>query len=423
MAHPIYQLPLAQNWSCNASGSCCREYQVHLSDEERQRIDAQGWDHDRDLGGLAPYVRQGPPWNRRYQLNHHSDGSCVFLSEEGRCRIHERFGYETKPLPCRLFPFVLVPVADGWRVGIRYACPSAAANKGQPLPEHQPELVDFAAQLARREGLEAQPDGSLVRPPRLQTGQRVDWPDLLRIADVLLQILRNRRDPMERRLRKCLFLAAEMRKAHLEQIKGGRLGELLGLLRLEVDSETPANLMSLPRPGWVGRTLFRQTLALFTRKDHGPNRGPAARNRFTLFQTALRFARGRGRVPRLHRGLPETTFEEVEVPRGPLPDGAEQILERYYTMKVGSLQFCGAASFGLPFWEGFELLAVTFPVILWVARTYTNGSREEAIMRALTIVDDHLGFNRMLATFRQRLSSQILARTDQLPRLIAWYSR
>ena len=109
--------------------------------------------------------------------------------------------------------------------------------------------------------------------------------------------------------------------------------------------------------------------------------------------------------------------------RGPLSAEAEAILERYYAIKVGSLQFCGPASFGLPFWEGFEALAVTLPAIRWVARMDRQRSREESITRALTVIDDHIGFNRVLAGLRQRLSFRILARTGELARLIAWYSR
>src|SRR5262249_32940712 len=145
-------------------------------------------------------------------------------------------------------------------------------------------------------------------------------------------------------------------------------------------AETPANPMTAPPPGWIGRVLFRQAAALFTRKDHGPNRGLAAQGRLALLGAAVRFARGRGPVPRMHRRLPETTFEEVEQPRGPLPAEAEEVLERYYTIKVGSLQFCGSASFGLPFWEGFETLALTLPLVLFAARMYKEGPREEAVM-------------------------------------------
>jgi lysine-N-methylase len=423
MSLPLYQLPVVQNWDCHVCGTCCQEYLVTITDEERRRIEAQGWDRDADLGGYEPFRRTGPPWSRRTVLNHRADGSCVFLSDKGRCRIHERFGYETKPLPCRLFPFVLVPAGDRWAVGLRFACPSVAQNKGRPLPEHNDELRQFAVMLAEREGLQKQPDGSLVSPPFIQGAQRLAWPDVHRLVDGLLDLLRDQREPMERRLRKCVAVASEMRGAKLENVQGARLSDLFSLVRSAVEASMPDNLMKVSPPGWIGRVLFRQAAALYTRKDHGPNRGMAGQGRVALLFAAMRFARGSGSVPRMHKWLPETTFAEIEKPRGPIPMEVEDLLERYYTFKVGALQFCGAASFGLPFWEGFEALALTFPVLHWVARAFGDVPREEAFVKALSIVDDHFGFNKVLATARQRVSFRILAWTGELSKLIAWYSR
>ncbi len=357
-------------------------------------------------------------------MNHRADGSCVFLSEQGRCRIHERFGYQAKPLPCRLFPFVLIPVADHWRVGVRFACPSAARSMGRVVSEYDSDLREFAGRLAEREKLDPLPDGNLVRPPRLQTGQAVEWPDLLRIVDTLLEILRDRRDPIELRLRKCLTLAGQMRQCRLDAIRDQRLAELLSLFRTAANHETPTNPQTLAAPGWVGRVLFRQSAALFLRKDHGPNRGdPQRRGRLGLLSAAWSFALGKGRVPRLHGILPEATFAELETPCGPLPAAAEEVLERYYAIKVHSLQFCGSALYGMTFWAGFDLLALTFPIVSWVARMYREVPREEAVYRALTIVDDHFGFNRLLGSARQRFALRVLSRSGDLARLIAWYSR
>jgi lysine-N-methylase len=424
MPLPIRHLPVVQNWDCHATGDCCRQgYVVSLTDEERKRIEAQGWDRERDLGGAALFTRFGPPWRRRWQLAQRPDGSCVFLGANGRCRIHERFGYETKPLPCRLFPFVLIPAGNEWRVGVRYACPSAAANLGRSLPEHDAALAAFADELVRQVGLTSRPDGALTRPPMVEGAPRIEWPDVLRIVQTLLDILRYRADPLERRLRKCLALAAEMRKSDLRHVSGERLGELLKVLRNAVDAGTPPNLMALPRPGWVGRVLFRQAVALFTRKDSGPSRGPDGRGTVARLSAAIHFARGTGRVPRMHAAIPEVTFAEAERPCGPMPLEAEAVLERYYQLKVGSLQFCGPASFGVPFWEGFEALVVTFPILLWVARTLRDQPRREAVTRALTVLDDHFGFNRLLGTARQRMSFRILAGSGELPKLVGWYSR
>jgi lysine-N-methylase len=425
MALPtIRHLPVVQNWDCHASGDCCRQgYTVALTDEELQRIQSQGWDSKRDLGVPLAFDRVGPPWKRRWQLSQRSDGSCVFLGENGHCRIHERFGYETKPLACRLFPFVLIPAGTEWRVGLRYACPSAAANLGRSLAEHDKELASFAAELVRQVGLSPRPDGALTRPPLVEGAPQIVWPDVLQIVEVLLDMLRFRSDPLERRLRKCLAFSAEMRKADLRHISGDHLKELLKLIRGTVDAGTPPNLMTLPGPGWVGRVLFRQSIAVFTRKDNGPQRGPDGRAGAARLTAAVRFARGTGRIPRMHAGIPEATFEETEKPCGPLPMEAEAVLERYYQMKIGSLQFCGPASFGVPFWEGFDALAVTFPVLLWVSRTMKDVSRLQAVTRSLTILDDHFGFNRLLGTARQRASFKILARTGELTKLVGWYSR
>src|SRR5262245_30710219 len=333
MSLPIRTLPVVQSWDCQATGTCCKEYRVTLSADEVERIEKQGWKPE-ELGGLPPFKHSGPPWRREAQLNHRPDGSCVFLGPGGRCRIHERFGYEEKPLPCRLFPFVLVPAGDHWRVGLRFACPSAARSVGRSLSEHQAELRRFADGLAEREKLKRLPGGSLARPPRLDNGERLDWADVHRLVDALLAVLRGRRDPVERRLRKCLHLAGQMRQARLANVRGGRLGELLDLLTSAAEQETPASPMLVPPAGWVGRVLFRQAAALYTRKDHGPNRGLSSRGRLALFGAAWRFARGAGPIPRMHAGLPEATFEQGEEPRGPLPAEAEEVLERYYTIKV-----------------------------------------------------------------------------------------
>src|SRR5262249_51476209 len=158
---------------------------IKLSDEECRRIEAQGWDAAKDLDGFSPFRRDG--WlRRRTFLNRRPDGSCVFLSPEGRCHIHERHGYETKPLACRLFPFVLMPIADHWRVSVRFACPSAAASVGRSIAEHDTELTDLADRLAERENLQLRPDGALTQPPRLVGDQLLDWADVLGLVDRLL---------------------------------------------------------------------------------------------------------------------------------------------------------------------------------------------------------------------------------------------
>jgi lysine-N-methylase len=414
MPLPVRSLPVLQNWDCQGCSNCCREYNVYLTDEERLRLETEDWSKEPDLASVPLVVRD----RGGFRLNQR-DGHCVFLSEQNRCRIHERFGSAAKPFACRLYPFVLVPGGDHWRVSLRYSCPAAAGNHGQPLSEYLGELGRYATELERREAM----TGKTVPPPPLQGRQAVDWPDLLAFTHALVALLKDRNDRLERRWRKCLALAALCRQAKFDQVKGARLTEFLNLIGTSVDDETPAAPAAVAPPTWVGRLLFRMTLAAHLRKDKGPDAGPATRSRLSLLHSAWRFARGSGSVPLLHGLLPEVIFEEAEKPAGPLSEQVEEILERYYLVKVASLQFCGSANFGMSFWVGLDSLALTLPVIMWLRRVLKGVPTEEAAMRSLRIVDHGFGYSPLLGGRRQRFNLGILNQRGELERLIAWYSR
>src|ERR1700712_265041 len=66
-------------------------------------------------------------------LERRADGACLFLNEEnGLCRIHEQFGFEAKPLGCRVFPYQIAPTFRGEASVIgRYDCPTVRKNEGR----------------------------------------------------------------------------------------------------------------------------------------------------------------------------------------------------------------------------------------------------------------------------------------------------
>jgi lysine-N-methylase len=169
--------------------------------------------------------------------------------------------------------------------------------------------------------------------------------------------------------------------------------------------------------------LFRQAAAVFARKDQGPNRGLARRGRPALLAAAWRFARGTGQVPAVHARMGAVTFEQVEAAAGPLPEAAELDLERYYLVKLESLQFCGPTNFGLGFWDGLASLVLTYPIILWLARAFPELSRPEAVRLAVRVVDDNFGFNPLLGQVRQKWALGVLRFRGELARLVAWYGR
>src|SRR5207248_2761311 len=154
------------------------------------------------------------------------------------------------------------------------------------------EIREYAAALEKQEGLSSLD----LRPPPLQGRQSVTWSDLDIFTQGLGLILGQKRDPIERRLRKCLALADICRKAKFDKVSGSRLEEFLGIVIGALDQEVVRDPQAIAAPTWVGRILFRQILVLYARKDLGQHRGKASRNRLTLLKAAWGFARGTGPV-------------------------------------------------------------------------------------------------------------------------------
>ncbi len=104
MASNVRHLPVLQNWDCHHCSNCCREYDIAVTAEERERIEKQNWQEDPEIGDQPLFTPSGPWWSKTYHLRHRRDQGCIFLSKENQCKIHEKFGAQAKPLPCRLYP-------------------------------------------------------------------------------------------------------------------------------------------------------------------------------------------------------------------------------------------------------------------------------------------------------------------------------
>lgn len=429
MPLPVRPLPVLQNWDCQGCSLCCRQYHVSVSSEEKKRIEDQGWEKNPEFQGLPLFIRSGGWFSKSsYRLNHRPDGTCVFLDQDNRCRIHIQHGSAAKPLACRIYPYSLVPAGDHWKLGIRFACPSAAEDQGRPLTEHLGDAREYAAMLEAEIGT-----ATLTGPPPpLQGSQTVSWNDLFRIITAISKVLGNGEDTIERRWRKVLFLVSTLRKARFDgkgdqnkAVTGGRLNELMHILSQAAEDEIPDSPDEVPRPSWVGRMVFRPLVALYARKDSGPDRGSAQAALAGRLLSGIQFARGKGPVPRVHAAIDAGTFEDTDKPLGALSDQAVSLLTRWARVKVESGQFCGPANFGLGVWDGLESLALTFPAAMWLARLLVAGGRpsDEAITLAVRIVDDNFGFNKLLGSARQKFAFRLLATRGELPKLVAWYGQ
>ena len=419
MSIPIRNLPVVQNWDCHSCSDCCRIEAV-ITDLEKHRIEALDLANDPEVAS-KPWFAPAPAGggSKKWKLTHRPDGGCVFLTTANRCRIQERFGADAKPFVCRLFPFILIPAGNHWRVGMRFSCPSAAANLGRPVADAEKDLVHLSRLLEKHVGR----SGESAPAPPLRAGQQLSWPDLCRVVEVLVEIVQDRGDRLERRLRKCLAVARVCGQTQFLSLQGNRLTKYLQAVRNAMETEVPREAGDLPPPDrLLGGVLFRALLAIFASRNRDVYRASGVRRRLGRVLAGWRFVRGRGRVPRVNEFLPEIRFEEVEQRSGMLPE-MDETLERYYLVKLNSLQFCGPANFNMTLLAGLESLVLTLPMILWLRRAFTDTAPVKAVEQAIQVVDDHFGGNPMLGFPHIQYLLGILAERGELEKLVAWYSR
>jgi len=425
MSLPI-ELPTLQNWSCHNCGGCCRQHAIEITAAEHQRIVEQGWTGEAGFGPEQPLFTwsSGPPWKKRYRLAHREDGACVFLDERGLCRIHARFGEAAKPLACQVYPYALHPAGKRVTVSLRFSCPSVVANRGKPLTEKRSELKEIE-RLVVPEGADRTP------PPRISHDQELAWPDFLRFIDALDATLDQPGVPLVRKLLQALFWIRLVGQSRFEKIQGGRITEFLELVTgaaVAEIPESPEDIAAWGAPSPLARSQFRLLVAQYARKDTAVEVRQGWRGRLRLLKAALRFAKGQGTIPRLQEQFAEIPFAAIETPFGPWPAEVEEILTRYFRVKVQGLHFCGRAYYDIPLVEGFQSLALMLPATFWIARWLAAGEGRsslstEDVSRALAIADHHHGYSPIFGQWSFRRRVRTLASTGDLEKLCAWYAR
>jgi lysine-N-methylase len=393
-----------------------------VTDEERRRIEQQNWTAADGIDESQPlFVKEGGLLGRSwYRLNHQPDGGCVFLQEDGLCRIHAKYGEPAKPLACRIYPYVFHPAGSKVTVSLRFSCPSVVRNLGRPVTAQKKELRQIADQVVPSNVRE-------VQPPELTPGRRLEWPDLLRFVDALERTMSADDAPVRTRLQRALFWIGLVEQSKFDNLQGARISEFLDLISQAAVAEVEPAEDPGP-PSRVGRMQFRLMAGQYARKDTHATADRSLGGRMRLLRMAWRLTRGNGLLPPLQDCFAEVPFAELEGDFGPLPDETEEIFTRYFLVKIHGLHFCGRAFYNVPLVEGFRSLAMMYPVMLWIARwlALSDGRRTlttDDLVRAVTIADHNHGYSPALATWSARRRIRNLAQLNDIVKLCAWYDR
>jgi lysine-N-methylase len=407
------EMPTGQSWSCHGCSDCCRGgLLITLQPEDRRRIDQQNWTLA-DGVDPAKMIVAGLNYDR---LGHRADGSCVFLDEAGRCKIHAKFGETAKPLACRLYPFAIHPAGQKILVGLRFSCPSAAANQGKPMAEHTADVGKLVREFLPD-------DASEIEPPAVAGTPGLDWLDFLRFARWLDVSLAAVDVPLALKLLRALQWLGAVEQGRLDQITGNSADEILEALVQNSAQKIPALPAPPDKPSAFGRLFLRLLVLEHARIVRVADADVRSSHRWKMLAAALRFARSSGNTPALREELKSVKFAAIEKSFGPLSPAAEALLTRYFRVKIQSLHFCGRAFFGRPLIEGFRNLALLYPVIIWLARWLAvSAGRTELtdadVLRAVSLVDHHYSYSPYLS-WRTRLLQQ----RNDIVRLCVWYAR
>ena len=415
MPLPIQPLPMIERWDCHQCGVCCRGSIIPLSPDELARLKSQKWEAREEYKDTSIVVRES--WfGNSYRLAHKSDGSCVFLTADGACRIHQEFGYDAKPLVCRMFPLQVVPRENAAIVTVRRACPSAAADKGRPVAEH----VALVRQLAQERKLAE----SAPHPPAIKPGEHREWRVARRLLEALQRLLTDERFPPVRRIVHGLIFCRLLEQARTGALPPERLTDLFGVLEQNVAGEVDDLFSERRPPSGAGQVLFRQTAAEFVRLHPGLVVKPGWQERWRLAMAAWKMARGRGELPLLHPLFPKATFEQLEEPLGALGAAIYQPLFRFLETMAASWSYALVNRSDWSIIESLRMLALTYPIGLWMLRWRSAGEspEPELVPEIITALDRGQGYGSLIGGW-QRRRLQVLARSEELERLVVWYAR
>jgi hypothetical protein len=342
-------------------------------------------------------------------LAHKADGSCVFLTGAGLCRIHEVFGADAKPFMCRLFPLQVVATDREAMATVVRSCPSAAADRGRQVKEHLSSLK----QLLGDEGV-----GEAMVPPPIVGRTRRSWDDFYRIAEAIEGLLVDERLPLVRRVVHSVRFCNLLEQCKLKRVASESLGELVEAMEQLACSDAGHLFQDRKPPTKRTGRLFRRLGAHFIRCVPGGRPTRTLADQWRAMRLSGKLAQGGSVLPDLHPRFPAIAMDSLERPLGPVAAEVLRPLDRFYAAHAASKRYA-LTSPGASLVDSARRLAFAFPISLWMLRWLADGP-EPKVEDMVHIV---VALERGIVLPALNRATRYLAESGELERLIAWYGR
>lgn len=406
MAAKLVALPIIEHWDCHHCAACCRETVIRLNSDDVSRLQSQQWEKQPEFQGVR-VVRRSALLGGTRVLAHKKDGSCVFLTTAGLCRIHELFGAEAKPLVCRQFPLQVV----GWEhksfATVLRSCPSAAAERGRAVSEH----LGFLKRLVQDSEIRS------AAPHIVKLVQR-GWDEFERVASAVERCLTDEKLPLVRRIVKCVRFCNLIEHCRWKRLAPESVNEVIQAANELSEHELGKLFRDRVAPSTRASKLFRRLGAHFIRCVPGGKPTRTLRDHWNAMRASGRLAKARIMPANLHPRFTAVAAEQLERPLGPLASNVQLPLERFITAHAVSRRY----ALSQPTWslvDSARRLAFTFPMAMWLLR-WLAGDREPTADDMVEIV---VAIERGMAMAGLDRAVRWLAECGELERLVAWYAR
>jgi Fe-S-cluster containining protein len=385
-------IPEGLRFSCQGCGLCCRRgWIIQMPRADRDRLLAHDWSAAApEPAGGRLIVPGGGEW--RFAVD--EAGTCRFLGEGQRCRIHAELGYDAKVLACRLYPLYFVHCGPEVRVGAHFSCPAVVAGTGQPLAEQRSAL--------RR--LQRDAEGDSGPPPAEITGtafcprRSISWQRLEGLETLLLGALAATELPLLRRVVMAGRVLDLLEERYAEDLDEATFDALLAGVGARAREEAEHGGLQRARLGPMERMMFRVLTGLSTELAVSGLISPSfwrrQEARLARLRLGVRFLLERGRVP--------VGAEEADLRRArqaaayPLDAPAAELIARYLSLRVATRAYFGRHGWGLGALHGARLLLSLYAVCVWLGRLHAAALGRERLAyedarEAVMLVDHTFG--------------------------------
>ncbi len=356
-------------------------------------------------------------------LRQKSDGACVFLLDDGRCRVHAEFGFEAKPIACQMFPYMVSPTETTSQMGVSFACQSVVENKGKLVNQQVSEALKIVVR-----GIP-----EVVRPAKcaqISRGKAAQSGELECLSNRLVRWM-ERDAPLDQRIDGAAWIAQTLAVANFSKLDGSRIKELINLLFDALCDELQHHPIAVATTRQ--NALFQGAIFARTEDPKPVAQGAPGRLLSTLSQLRRSRAWRRGRattlIPQIGSGwTTTTTFGEVaavdRLRASPQSTACDELISRWMRASIEGGRIWGSGYYGWNAVDGLAAFVLSTAAVGWLARLHAAGSgvktpRLVDVQAAVGRIDRTAGRAVWLGGWSERMRLSYLVRDDGLRRLVA----